>query len=1617
MAPGGGGGKRKRDSRTFSQDDSQQGRPSPHRPENMNLARGNDQRRDSRGGGGGGGGGGDRRRNNNNHNHNNSNNSRQGSNSQPAAGPNATPVAPRPTPQSMAPPTSTPSSSLRTELQPQPSPSPAPSARTTPAPPARPPSPQEPPRPYTYDYLTADVISSWQGTGRQAIKDALSQGDDKDQTVSVVLQELVRATLDGRIGPGDSGSVLKDVLEQQKDSEKLETQSLFADTLAVLDEKDWRKSSLRSFIAAAAISPDVLRDQLDIETLSALGLVRSTFSTIRNRKTTNLIYRQANFNLLREEPEGYSKLMTEYFNASTFGSVSDTLAEDSFQRIKALVGSFDLDVGRVLDITLDVMANLLVKNFRFFVKYLRASSWWPEENIPEGIEWKGQEFSALPSWALPGSGAWNQTSEERERLAGLTQVRDEQFWQRVREVGLDAFFEIGARKITNLDSSVVTDLLNSEVQAERDSRGKETNTIRKQRTNNARKWMKETGSLPPPGNADAAQLLGFKLAFYASSVRDKTDTLPHNLICLAALLIKIGFVSLRDVYPHLYPPDEKMDEYKVKLKKDKEERERAARPGGGVLNALAMAGALADDSLPAVPAVKALRGDVASGRASPRADNTDVPGSTPGTVEEEKEQLPEPENQKASLLNALLAIGAIPEALYILGKFPWLADLVPDLPDYIHRILHHMLSKVYEPSRPLADREGLSEPKDHIGDSAGLPKGSLRFVTPPPKKSLRWANLDRPDYGEGIEYRFYWDEWSDNVPICQTVDDVFQLCSTFLNFTGVKIGRDSALLMKLARIGKTSLTNDSSPSNTARWVDLCKRILVPALSLTKRNTGDVNEMFELLKYFPTSTRYSIYAEWHQGTVSRLPDIETAFNLTKAETKDVLKRISKTNVRAMGKALSKVAFSSPGIVMQVAIHQMESYDNLIDVVVECVRYFSMLGYDVLVWSLMNALGGGNRNRVQADGMLTSAWLRALSNFAGSIFKRYSAIDVSPILQYVANELRNGNSTDLEVLEQIITGMAGIRSDITLNEVQVLAMAGGPIMQVQTLIALHDERHKTEKSSRRLIKALTDPGLAGQLLIAIAQERQMYANHPSAKDAPLKVLGANLDKIHQVFAQYLDTLRSLLPPKEFDAVMPDIVSLMSDFGLEPSLAFMIGRPSISNAIAELDAEKKLEEKARRVSQSASNVDVKMIDAEGKPDESAVEGEIAIKTDESLALNGDEIKPILSLSETDAEMKDVLHANGVATPTPAPVLPNSDETTAFWHPALTPVIEKVQEVWGDKLESTISVPFYVTFWTLSLEDILVNTASYDQELAVQTHLINQINSDRSDMSVKATKDRESRKKAIVELKERLTQEMKSQIGAYTQVRNRLNKEKDHWFSGFGGKNPEILHTSILQNCFLPRLVLSPLDAQYTFMMLKFLHNNGAPGFRTMHLLDRLLRKNQITNIMFQCTSREAENFGRFLNEVLKEMSIWHSDKSAYEKNAFGPKRQLPGFARKIAADGTPETFLEFEDYRRLLWKWHGYLNGAILASFDSGEYMHIRNAIIVLKAVHQHFPAVSFMGSNMFDKVTALSKSETRADLKLAATSLLGDLKRREKFWMMPQAFRLVSIDPKKTCLAYD
>jgi THO complex subunit 2 len=843
--------------------------------------------------------------------------------------------------------------------------------------------------------------------------------------------------------------------------------------------------------------------------------------------------------------------------------------------------------------------------------------------------------------------------------------------------------------------------------------------------------------------------------------------------------------------------------------------------------------------------------------------------------------------------------------------------------------------------------------------------------------------LDKEDTNDGTDYRFYWDDWADNIPICQSVDDVFALCSSFLNLSGHKIGQDASLLAKLVRIGKGSLVQDRSEENKTRWRDLCKCLLLPAVSLTKANPGVVNEVFDLISFFPRDVRYNMYAEWYSGQTSRLPDIKEAFDQAKAETKDTLKRLSKTNIRPMARALAKIAYANPGIVINVAMGQIESYENLIEVVVECARYFTFLGYDILSWSLINSLGQKGRSRVQEGGLLTSRWLNALSTFAGRVYKRYSVMDPTPVLQYVVEQLRHNNSTDLIVLEQLISSMAGIITDNNFNDAQIQAMAGGEVLQSQTILQLLDKRHESKVTSKRLLKSLTHTRLAGQLLVAIAQERLTCVYKETSSE--LKLLGNIFDEIHRILTQYLDLLRSNLSVDDFDSFVPDFSSLIKEFGIQPEIAFWIRRPSIAQKITKIE-ESKQEKEISTVDDTASS----------KPNsdsmDTAEDGETATKPEDTPA-DAMDVDKVESATTSVIEGPDSLQIPAV----------NAEPLAA--NPVMQDLIENVKSALPVETWETVGAHFYATFWQLALYDIHIPQKSYEDEIDRLKRRVVSINSDRSDLSAAGIGRKDQQKKQITQLQERILEENKNHLKAYGQTRSRLQKEKDRWFAGMHGKH-DSLNVALLEQCFIPRLLLSPLDAFFSFKMVKFLHSSGTPNFRTVGMLDQFFRERRLTSVIFMCTSKEADNLGRFLNELLRDLARWHADKAIYEKEGFGARRDLPGFAKNVDSEGEPVKFLEFEEFRRLLYKWHRWFSNALKSCLNSGEYMHIRNAISVLKAVVQHFPAVNWIGRDILNCVDRLSKTDERDDVKIPAASLIGDLNRREKKWMLPQAFNILA-----------
>lgn len=106
-------------------------------------------------------------------------------------------------------------------------------------------------------------------------------------------------------------------------------------------------------------------------------------------------YRQTKVNLLREQSEGYTKLTLELSNS--MGPARDPVraslsridadetlkarAIQAWQKLVTIIGYFDLDPVRVLDIILDVFSSHVVTHWPFFLQLLHCSP-WKREPLP-----------------------------------------------------------------------------------------------------------------------------------------------------------------------------------------------------------------------------------------------------------------------------------------------------------------------------------------------------------------------------------------------------------------------------------------------------------------------------------------------------------------------------------------------------------------------------------------------------------------------------------------------------------------------------------------------------------------------------------------------------------------------------------------------------------------------------------------------------------------------------------------------------------------------------------------------------------------------------------------------------------------------------------------------------------------------------------------------------------------------------------------------------------------------------------------------------------------------------------------------------------------------------------
>eukprot|EP00095_Tigriopus_kingsejongensis_P004528 maker-scaffold532_size145644-snap-gene-0.42 protein:Tk04528 transcript:maker-scaffold532_size145644-snap-gene-0.42-mRNA-1 annotation:"tho complex subunit 2" len=390
---------------------------------------------------------------------------------------------------------------------------------------------------------------------------------------------------------------------------------------------------------------------------------------------------------------------------------------------------------------------------------------------------------------------------------------------------------------------------------------------------------------------------------------------------------------------------------------------------------------------------------------------------------------------------------------------------------------------------------------------------------------------------------------------------------------------DVALLYKVMRILKSDLNisfdeTGRDREKTAEFsvdpkasclyyeiLTLADSVLLPSLSLAESNCCLAEEVWSLLRVFPYNIRYHLFGQWKANTYDAHPLLLRKKALTQKGVKRIMQRISKENVKPTSRQIGKLTHSSPGLVFEYILSQIQLYDNMIMPVVDSLRYLTSLSFDVLGYSIIEALNNPEKDRTKHDGTSISLWLTSLSNFCGAVYKKYN-IELTGLLQYVANQLKDKHSLDLLIMREVVLKMGGIEGAEEMTSEQIDAMAGGELLRQEA--GSFTQIKNTKKSSQRLKDALIDHNLAVPLCLLMAQQRNCVV-YKETEDSHLKLVGKLFDQCQDTLVQFGTFLASNMSIDDYARRLPPMQTLLSEYHVNLDLAFFLARPMFNHQIS--------------------------------------------------------------------------------------------------------------------------------------------------------------------------------------------------------------------------------------------------------------------------------------------------------------------------------------------------------------------------------------------------------------------------------------------------------------------
>lgn len=256
-------------------------------------------------------------------------------------------------------------------------------------------------------------------------------------------------------------------------------------------------------------------------------------------------------------------------------------------------------------------------------------------------------------------------------------------------------------------------------------------------------------------------------------------------------------------------------------------------------------------------------------------------------------------NQKWNLCQALLSIGDWGTAQILLDKLPEQSVIVKEpVAKALANLIHHVIDPIYAELRKRTPREPILY-QNHLTASQA-----------------------------------------------QAVEELGTNAFAMAIKLGPSLQYDHVLLYKLIRIMHSILTQMNVDPNNGPKTEADEKLyheclavidaaILPALSYMDCNCCVAEEIWSVVKIFPYHDRYSLYARWKNDSYLIHPKLIRRRGEAQKQIKALMKRVSKENVKPVGRSIGKLSHCAPGFLFD---YVSVTISNFFFISIGCIQHF-------------------------------------------------------------------------------------------------------------------------------------------------------------------------------------------------------------------------------------------------------------------------------------------------------------------------------------------------------------------------------------------------------------------------------------------------------------------------------------------------------------------------------------------------------------------------------------------------------------------------------------------------------------------------------------------------------